>query len=217
MRFFVIFIGLMIPGLLLRSTFRFGVAVLPKMRTRFLYFLLLYVFVFAIKLDILALNVSFWAHLTQHRISLFKIYLCINFIAVSALMLVTTLLNGYFENIFIATIIYASWFKSFGARPENLSFSSSFGSMFFFEFQMVLFSHYSLKVLTLLASLFAVSSHCYDPSTDMREADVLRSIQHYFCVIERCVIERYPALCCLVRLVWLTSRQWPSIRLHMIL
>ena len=59
---------------------------------------------------------------------LLETYRCINLIAISAVVFVTTFAVGNFNHLSIATKIYASLFSSSGRGPAKSNCISSFGS-----------------------------------------------------------------------------------------
>ena len=55
-------------------------------------------------------------------------YRCINLMAISAVVIVTTFAVGNLDHLYIATKIYASLFSSSGRGPAKSNCTSSFGS-----------------------------------------------------------------------------------------
>ena len=87
----------------------------------------LYVVVFSIQLEcfklllLVAFYLSTWSHLTRLGTLLFiMMYLCTNFVAVSAVVFVITFVIEYSKKRSFATSIYASLFNSRGIRLRNL-------------------------------------------------------------------------------------------------
>ena len=58
---------------------------------------------------------------------LFEMYRCINLMAISAVVFVTTFAVGNFDHLSIATRIYASLFSSSGRGSAKSNCTSSFG------------------------------------------------------------------------------------------
>ena len=61
-----------------------------------------------------ALSVCAWSHLVRLRTPFLMIFLCINFIAVFVVVVVTTFVIGYFENMSIATSMHVSFLNISG-------------------------------------------------------------------------------------------------------